>query len=73
MAAFTESVVENAALGWLGALGYKVEFGPNIAPGEPAAERDDYGEVVLPGRLPGRWRGSIPKCRQRRWTKHSAS
>jgi len=49
--AFTESVVEQAALAWLEALGFGVAHGPEIAPGEPAAERDDYGQVVLPRRL----------------------
>jgi type I restriction enzyme, R subunit len=48
---FTESVVEDAALEWLEALGYGLLHGPEIAPGEPAAERDDYGQVVLAGRL----------------------
>ena len=51
MTAFTESVVEEAALAWLGGLGYAVQFGPAIAPGEAAAERADYGQVVLAGRL----------------------
>jgi len=50
---FTESVVEQAALAWLEALGYGVFHGPAIAAGEPAAERNDphYLEVVLEGRL----------------------
>jgi len=47
----TESVVEEAALAWLESLGYTILFGPEIAPGEPQAERDDYGQVVLEGRL----------------------
>ena len=51
MTAFTESVVEEAALAWLDGLGYAVQFGPTIAPGEAAAEREDYGQVVLAGRL----------------------
>ena len=42
----TESIVEDAALGWFGELGYAVGHGPHIAPGEPAAERDGFGEVV---------------------------
>src|SRR5665213_2296694 len=46
-----ESVVEDAALGWFEALGYAVGHGPHLAPGEPAAERDGFGEVVLVGRL----------------------
>jgi len=50
---FTESVVEDAALGWLESLGYLVLHGPDIAAGEPAAERSDpnYRDVVLEGRL----------------------
>ncbi len=51
MTAFTESTVEEAALAWLDGLGYAVRFGPAIAPGEAAAERHDYGQVVLAGRL----------------------
>ncbi len=49
--AFTESIVEQAALAWLEALGFAVAHGPEIAPGELAAERDDYGQVVLHRRL----------------------
>ena len=49
--AFTESTVEDAALDLFRELGYAVRHGPDIAPGEPAAERADYGEVVLLGRL----------------------
>jgi type I restriction enzyme R subunit len=51
--AFSESIVEDAALGWLGALGYVVLHGPDIAAGQPAAERGDpnYGDVVLERRL----------------------
>lgn len=37
-----ESVAEDAALSWLGELGYSVLSGPSIAPGEPAAERQAY-------------------------------
>ena len=50
--AFTESIVEDAALAWLGALGYTVRHGPDIATGEPGAERSDpnYRDVVLEGR-----------------------
>lgn len=51
--AFTESVVEDAALGWLDALGYDVKHGPAIAAGQPGAERRDpgYRDVVLEQRL----------------------
>ncbi|MDI3259364.1 MAG: type I restriction endonuclease subunit R [Sinobacteraceae bacterium] len=51
MTAFTESVVEEAALAWLEATGWQVAHGPDIAPDMPAAERRDYGEVVLARRL----------------------
>lgn len=48
---FTESVVEEAALTWLSEIGYSVINGPTIAPGEAAAERDSFGDIVLIGRL----------------------
>ena len=51
MTAFTESVVEQAALAWLASIGWTVRNGAEIAPGEPAAERDDYGQVFLAQRL----------------------
>jgi type I restriction enzyme R subunit len=51
MIRFTESVVEDAALAWLEGLGYAILHGPDIAPGEPFAEREDYGQVVLERRL----------------------
>ena len=51
MSALNESIVEEAALTWFGELGYAVGHGPQLAPGEPAAERDSFGEVVLVGRL----------------------
>ena len=51
MTAFTESVVEQAALAWLESIGWTVLNGAEIAPGEPAAERDDYGQVFLAQRL----------------------
>ena len=46
-----ESIVEDVALEWFGELGYAVGHGPHLAPCEPAAERDSFGEVVLVGRL----------------------
>ncbi len=48
---FNEAVVENAALTWFGELGYARGHGPHLAPGEPAAERESFGDVVLVGRL----------------------
>ncbi len=46
-----ESTVEQAALQWLGELGYAIGHGPEMAPGEAAAERDSFSDVVLVGRL----------------------
>ncbi len=51
MSVLNESIVEDAALTWFGELGYAVGHGPQIAPGEPAAERQSFGEVVLVSRL----------------------
>jgi len=53
MARFAESTVEDATLAWFEELGYAVLHGPDIAAGEPAAERSDpeYRDVVLEGRL----------------------
>ena len=47
----TESEVEAAALDWLDSLGWTVAHGPDIAPDTLAAERSDYGQVVLERRL----------------------
>lgn len=61
--AFTEYVVEEAALACLEAAGWRVTHGPEIAPGMPAAERADYGEVVLAQRLrdaPARLNPELP-------------
>jgi type I restriction enzyme R subunit len=46
---FTESIVKDAALGWLEALGYQELHGPDIAAGEPGAERSapNYRDVLL--------------------------
>ena len=60
--ALNESIVEDAALTWIEELGYAVGHGPNLAPGEPAAERDWFGEVVLVGRVreATRYRNYVP-------------
>ena len=47
----TESTVEDASLHWFEGMGDSILHGPGIAPGEPAAERTDFSEVVLPNRL----------------------
>jgi type I restriction enzyme R subunit len=59
---FTESIIEETSLAWLKDLGYTIVFGGDIAPEEPGAahlrqeqrgrqERENYGEVILAGRL----------------------
>jgi type I restriction enzyme R subunit len=45
--AFTESTIEEAALAWLESTGWQVAHGLDFARDTPAAERADYGEVVL--------------------------
>ncbi len=53
MPAFTESIVEDAARAWLDVLGYAVLHGPDVAAGEPGAERSDpnYRNVLLERRV----------------------
>ena len=47
----TESVVEQAALAWLEGMDWHITHGPDIAPDALGAERSDYRQVVLDGRL----------------------
>ncbi len=49
--AFTESIVELAALTWRAFLGYTVLDGLSIAPDSLLAERQDYDQVLLSERL----------------------
>lgn len=51
MTGFTESVVEEAALGWLEVIGWRIDHGPDIAPDQLCAERPDCGALVLTQRL----------------------
>ncbi len=51
MSRFTESQVEEAMLALFEPRSYGVESGLEIAPGEPADERNDYGQVVLAKRF----------------------
>ena len=46
-----ESDLESVALNWECDCGFQVVSGPSIAPGEPAAERSSYEQVILEGRL----------------------
>ena len=47
----TEDQLEQEALGWLAEVGYRVVYGPDMAPDGPAPERDNYRQVILTGRL----------------------
>ena len=49
--ALYESDLEAAALEWFADLGYSVRYGPDMASGEPGAERYSYDTVWLSGRL----------------------
>ena len=51
MTTINESIVEAATLDWLAEIGWQTAHGPDIAPDTLDAERTDYGEVVLEGRL----------------------
>lgn len=51
MSAPTEDALEQWVLEILTELGWTHVYGPTIAPGEPAAEREDYRESILEGRL----------------------
>ena len=51
MISLSESTVEDIGLEWLADLGWQVVHGPDIAPDMLAAERSDYGEVLLETRL----------------------
>ena len=70
MQTFTESTIEETALNWFKDLGYAIVYGGDIAPDESAAERENYGEVILAGRLkdalkrinPKRSRRSLGRC-----------
>lgn len=44
-----ESTAEDAALEWFGGWGYAIGHEPAMAPGEPAAERASFGDVLLAG------------------------
>ncbi|MEI8291175.1 MAG: type I restriction endonuclease subunit R [Verrucomicrobiota bacterium] len=58
---FTESIVEDATLGWFGEMDYSLVHGQLIAPGEAKAERTSFGEAFLPDRLFAALRKLNPK------------
>ena len=51
MSELLEAGLEALVLEQLAGLGWSVAYGPDIAPGEVGAERGEYSEVVLRGRL----------------------
>lgn len=51
MSAYNESAVEDAALEYLGELGYVTAFGPNLAPEGLSPERTSFEQVYLYERL----------------------
>jgi len=57
---------------WFESLGYQILNGPDIAPGEPQAERDSYSEVVLKERLREAIYRLNPGARRRLWKTPSA-
>ncbi len=48
---FTESIVEEAAIEWLQAIGWTYKHGPVLAPDGEAPERASYRHVILEGRF----------------------
>lgn len=51
MTGINENLLEETALKWLVELGWNVLHGPDLAPGMPGAEREDYWQVFLLERL----------------------
>jgi type I restriction enzyme, R subunit len=51
MSGFTEATIEEACLSWFGDLAYTVARALDFAPGEIAAERKSFSDVVLIDRL----------------------
>ncbi|SDX68183.1 type I restriction endonuclease subunit R [Hymenobacter psychrophilus] len=51
MAKLTENAIEELAIELLEQLGYQYCYGPALAPGEPAAERASFADVLLLERL----------------------
>jgi type I restriction enzyme R subunit len=73
LSSLSESVVEPAALEWLATPDYAVLHGPEIAPGEIYAERQEFRQAVLDRRLGETLRaaqfGAAPRGAGRRLTR----
>lgn len=46
-----DTLTEQPVIDWLKELGYDYEYGPDLAPGGPMQERDDFRQVLLLPRL----------------------
>ena len=46
-----DTLAEQPVIGWLKGLGYEYAFGPEISPGGPLMERNDYRQPILEERL----------------------
>lgn len=55
------NLTEQALIEWLQGQGYEYVYGPDIAPSQPQAEREDFRGVVLKGRLLGAVRRLNPQ------------
>lgn len=55
------NLTEQALIEWLQGQGYEYAYGPDIAPGQLRAEREDFRGVVLKGRLLGAVRRLNPQ------------
>ena len=53
MSRLSEAGVEEAGLVWLRDVGWSIGYGPEVAPGAGAAEREDYADALLSRRLRG--------------------
>lgn len=51
MALITEDHLERQSLAWFQEMGYKVAYGPQLAPDGETPERENFRQVVLTGRL----------------------
>ena len=51
MTGITENILEQTCLEWLAELGWTVLHGPDLAPGMPGQEREDYRQIFLLDRL----------------------
>jgi hypothetical protein len=57
---FNESTVEGAALAWFAELGYAIGHGPQLAPREPATERDTIFPLTFGANENMIWKVPLP-------------